>query len=195
MKNRIIIVTGAPGTGKSKFSKNIVEKLNDFEINSYDDIKEEFWDAYGFDGLIEKELVNKKSLAFFYEILRKKMKEGKNLIIEYPFCEKHKDDLNKLVNDYCYKAVTLYIYGDTHSLYLRCVNRDNGGRHPGHLSSQYNKEKGLLKYYIKTENDFKTEIESKNYDINIGKTYKISINDIDVIKNNLINEIIDYFKQ
>ena len=192
MNNKIIIITGAPGTGKSKISKSIIEKLDGFEIFSYDDIKEMFWDKYGFDGLLEKELVNKKSLAYFYKELETKMSKGISLIIEYPFCEKHKKELSKLVDSYSYKAVTVLLYGDTHTLFLRCQVRDGDDRHPGHLASQYNKEKNVLKYFVKTENDFKNEIESKNYDINIGKTYKINILDID--KKKLVQEIVNYFE-
>ena len=55
MKQTLILLAGYPGTGKSYLAELLMKQFTGFEILSPDEIKEEFWDAYGFRNEQEKE--------------------------------------------------------------------------------------------------------------------------------------------
>lgn len=48
MLQTLILLAGYPGTGKSYLAKLLMKRFSGFEMLSPDEIKEEFWDAYGF---------------------------------------------------------------------------------------------------------------------------------------------------
>ena len=91
-KKTLIIFTGGPGTGKSKTAEKFMDFLADDQIVkiSYDEIKEKNWDRFGFDDQGEKERLDHWSLEEFYLTLGKRMWEEKTIVVEYPFCQKHK---------------------------------------------------------------------------------------------------------
>ncbi|MGN0363761.1 MAG: AAA family ATPase [Bilifractor sp.] len=181
----LIIVTGGPGTGKSVTSQKILESVESEKIVkiSYDSIKEKEWDRFGFDNLKEKDELNAWSLEEFYLILKKEMWLGKNILIEYPFYQRHKEKLRELVSNYAYRAISIYLYTDLKTMYIRGVERDqNDNRHPGHLLLRYHIE-DYLPEMITMQNyrsqltfeEFKETISKKNYDIDLGIRIPIDV--------------------
>ena len=76
MKQTLILLAGYPGTGKSYLAELLMKQFTGFEILSPDEIKEEFWDAYGFRNEQEKEeLIQKIESA--REVLNKSIDEKK----------------------------------------------------------------------------------------------------------------------
>ena len=51
MNKVLVVINGCPGSGKSYLSGLIKEKFPFFDIFPYDKVKEEFFDAYGFDNI------------------------------------------------------------------------------------------------------------------------------------------------
>lgn len=182
----IIIVTGSPGTGKSYMASRLSEYIEGMTALSYDQVKEKNFDRFGFDNKEQKEELNRFSLEEFFLTLRKKMRMSGNLLIEYPFYQAHQKRLADLIEEYSYCAYTIYLYGDTKVIYDRGKKRDcESRRHPGHLMIQYHKG------YEKTETPaFETELtypqfcqmlETKNYNIMLGKTIAVDVTDISAI--------------
>lgn len=181
--NTVIIVTGGPGTGKSYAARRIQEAFPGLSILSYDEIKEQEWDRFGFDNAQQKDRVNRFALEEFYLIFQKMMRQQKSILIEYPFHQGHKEALLELIRASGYEAVTLLLYGDWRKIYERGLTRNRtDDRHPGHLTNCYHKENGVISgdppaYAPLTYEEFRADIDRKNYDIQIGKTIAVDVTD------------------
>ena len=190
MKGALIIVTGPPGSGKTSFSERIHMHFPDFTFLSYDTVKEDFFDMYGFNNLQEKDLVNALSLEEFYHVLNEKMQSQTKLLIEYPFCKKHEKELRRLVSRYKYSCVTVILSGSFEILYMRSINRDmNTKRHPGHLAKCYHKNMVVLPEDMInriTLETFKDTCIKKNYNIRIGNSFTVDVSDYKEIDYNRI---------
>ncbi|MDO4344751.1 MAG: AAA family ATPase [Eubacteriales bacterium] len=182
-KNTVIIVTGGPGTGKSYAAARIHSNIEDLDVLSYDKIKEKEWDRFGFDNKEQKDRLNWFSLEEFYLSLQKMMWEGKTILIEYPFYQRHRDQLAQLTAQYDYRVITLLLYGDWKTIYERGLTRDtDSGRHPGHLTNTYHIERGLspediIPDAVLTYEQFRADIDRKNYDIQLGVTIPVDVTD------------------
>lgn len=183
--NTIILVTGGPGTGKSYASKQILEQIEDLSLLSYDKIKEIEWDRFGYDNAAQKDRLNWFSLEEFYLTLQKMMWEGKTILTEYPFYQRHRDKLAELIEAYHYRAITVLLYGDWEVIYRRGIDRDKSQdekRHPGHLTNFYHIENGvapedIIPDSMLTYEEFRENIDKKNYDVQLGETIYIDVTD------------------
>lgn len=180
----IIIFTGAPGTGKSVTSDKLLHYLDNDEIVkiSYDQIKEKNWDIFGYNNEEQKDDLNWWSLEEFYLTIQKKMWENNTILIEYPFYQRHKKKLQKLIEENDYSAVTIYLYADMHTLYSRSVNRDHKeDRHPGHFLENYHKEtyrENLKNDVLVDKTSFETfvgAISHKEYNVQLGLNIPIDV--------------------
>lgn len=182
----IVIVTGGPGTGKSYMASRLSGYIEGMTVLSYDQIKEKNFDRFGFDNKEQKEELNRFSLEEFFLILRKRMRLSTNLLTEYPFYQVHRKRLADLIEEYGYRAYTIYLYGDTKAIYDRGRKRDcEGGRHPGHLMIRYHKEDEKTEapaFETKlTYPEFSRMLEAKNYNIMLGKTISVDVTDTSAI--------------
>jgi predicted kinase len=156
MYKNLILLAGYPGTGKTYLCNTILSWRNSFAIVSPDDIKEKFWDKFGFNNLEEKEEVIQLSWIYYYKKLEKNMKEGTSIISDYPFSEKQKSKIKFLSQQYGYKVITIRLIGDLTVLFERQKKRDiDPERHLGHILNCYHygdqvknrkKAEGLLDY-------------------------------------------------
>lgn len=182
-KKTLIIVTGGPGTGKSYAAQQIQSAFPELELLSYDSVKEQVWDRFGFDNAAQKKRLDRFSLEEFYLTLQKMMWEEKTILIEYPFNHRHKDALAELIDQYHYQAITLYLYGNWKVIYKRGLNRDKkDSRHPGHLTNTYHKElavhpKDIIPDAVLTYEQFRADIDRKIYDIRLGTTIPVDVTD------------------
>ena len=191
-KKALIIISGMPGTGKTYLASKIVEDHPDLVILSYDSIKESFWDRFGFDNENEKRAINESALVEFYKQLDLMMKKGEDIIIEYPFNDKHKQKLQDLVERRGYHALSIYLYGDLHKMYERRSKRDRlKDRHAGHSSNSFHRGETVQNRFSMTEDDFLKDIENKDYDIRIGKTISVDTTEFDEIDQEKIRKAIN----
>ena len=88
----------------------------------------------------------------------------------------------------------------THTVYERVCKRGNdGSRHPGHLLNCYHKEtftpnllKGIRHTFVSFE-DFCTNIEKRDYDINLGLRIPVDVRDFSAVDfEGIVNRIVDY---
>lgn len=182
----LIIVTGGPGTGKSGTAERFLNYLENDDIVriSYDEIKEKNWDLFGFDNARQKDRLNSWSLEEFYLTIQKRMWENRTILIEYPFYQRHKPKLQELLEEFGYQAVTLCLYADLETVYLRGACRDQGtDRHPGHLLNHYHIETynpdmlNSVDRIRPTFDEFKESIAHKEYNINLGLDILVDVTD------------------
>lgn len=181
MTKILLIVTGPPGSGKSSFSARLCAHYPDLRLFAYDAVKEEFFDRFGFGGAEEKRRLNERSLREFYRRLGRRMERQELLLIEYPFCRKHRAALEHLAEKYGYQAVTVLLTGELRALYDRGVRRDRErGRHPGHLLNTYHSGARVpdnpspdMSY-----EEFAALCREKDYDIRLGTTLRVDVTDI-----------------
>lgn len=182
MTKILIIVTGCPGSGKSTFAAQLSRRYPQLTAVSYDGVKEEFFDRYGFDNAKEKDELNARSLQEFYCRLDRLMNGGTPLLIEYPFCRKHRPALEQLLLRHGYHGVTILLTGDMQVLYQRGMERDHAaGRHPGHLLNTYHKGMPLPPVLAAESMEFPQFLDQcreKDYNIALGETISVDVTDL-----------------
>lgn len=185
-KKTLIIITGGPGTGKSETAKGLLAYLQNDEIVSlsYDAMKEAAWDRLGFDSEEEKKKVNGIALDAFYAILENHMQKEDTILIEYPFYQFHRPPLQRLIKNYGYTAVTIWLHTDLKTAYERGCRRDTGkARHPGHLLNRYHRENfrpediaSADRHFLSFES-FKKSIDGRDYNLALGITIPVDVTD------------------
>lgn len=195
-KNILILLAGYPGTGKSYFSNIIQSQYDFFKVISPDEIKEEYWDKYGFNNLEEKERLIDESWKEYYKRLEKAFENNESIISDYPFSDKQKNNLETLVKKYNYKVVTVRMVADIDKLYERQKVRDlSSDRHLGHILTEYDKNMkiedrtkadGLLTY-----EEFQNRCLTRGYDkFELGKLIEIDISNFSKVDySQVISEI------
>lgn len=140
MKQTLILLAGYPGTGKSYLAELLMKQFTGFEILSPDEIKEEFWDAYGFRNEQEKEELIQKSWVEYYHRMEWKFTRGISLLSDYPFSHKQHDQLQEVCDKHHVQIITIRMIADLDVLFERQKKRDlDASRHLGHIVKKYNK--------------------------------------------------------
>ena len=140
MKQTLILLAGYPGTGKSYLAELLMKQFTGFEILSPDEIKEEFWDAYGFRNEQEKEELIQKSWVEYYHRMEWKFTRGISLLSDYPFSHKQHDQLQEVCDKHHVQIVTIRMIADLDVLFERQKKRDlDASRHLGHILKEYHK--------------------------------------------------------
>lgn len=141
MKKTLILLAGYPATGKSDLTARIVARHpGGFSFIAPDDVKEEFWDRYGFDDAEEKAALELKIWDEYYRRLEDLLAAGEQVISDYPFSNKQKDRLDDMARRHGYQVLTVRMVGDPHVIYARSLARDLApSRHLGHLVTRYHK--------------------------------------------------------
>lgn len=147
MLQSLILLAGYPGTGKSYLAKLLMKQFPGFEILSPDEIKEEFWDAYGFRDEQEKEELIQKSWAEYYHRMEWKLARGISLLSDYPFSHKQHDQLQEVCEKYHVQIITIRMIADLEVLFERQKKRDlDTSRHLGHIVKEYHKGRQLTNH-------------------------------------------------
>lgn len=140
MKQTLILLAGYPGTGKSYLAELLMKQFTGFEILSPDEIKEEFWDAYGFRNEQEKEELIQKSWVEYYHRMEWKFTRGISLLSDYPFSHKQHDQLQEVCDKHHVQIITIRMIADLDVLFERQKKRDlDVSRHLGHILKEYHK--------------------------------------------------------
>lgn len=138
--NKLILVSGRPGTGKTFISNKIIQKCSEIKLISYDELKENLYDDKGFSNLEEKEKLNYEALQNYFIEIEKNMKLKKTIISDYPFSYKQRNRLLELSICNEYKIYSITLVADSKVLIERIRNRDiSDERHLGHIVSNYYK--------------------------------------------------------
>ncbi|MCR5347100.1 MAG: AAA family ATPase [Fretibacterium sp.] len=174
----LVILTGYPGSGKSCMSQKIQHAFPELHLLTYDTLKEAWFDREGFDGEAEKRILMDLCLEAFWLQLDAAMASGDDLMIEYPFCQKHVPALKSLTAAHGYQPLTVVLAGDPAVLWARFARRDGeAGRHPGHLCSTYHLHGPQVLAPRLSLEEYRADCRKKNYFINLGPTYTLDVTD------------------
>ena len=128
-----ILVTGIPAAGKSTMAKYLAGHLS-IPMISKDMIKELLFDNVGFKSREEKVKLGIASMNIMYYMAEQLMKFNQPFILENNFEYSSKDGLDKILDKYSYKAITITLTGNYEKIYERFVERNESvDRHRGHV--------------------------------------------------------------
>lgn len=182
--NRLIIITGISGSGKTTIAKTIHNYYENSILISLDTIKTNIYDVMGFANYEQKQSLKPIIYNTFIELLEECLKRNdENIIIEYPFNKNWEPTFQELVTKYHYEAITVRVKGTSFpDIYQRLVERDNSSnRHPGHSLTTYNPK--LKEDYVST---FKLDYNKLEKDFHSNKYTSIAIGrTIDFLNNTL----------
>ncbi len=146
---------------------------------SYDRLKEMWYDAEGFDSPAAKRKLDEKSLSAFWRLLDREMDRGEDILIEYPFCEKHVPQLTALLQKNGYRALTVVLEGDPKALWQRYMGRDRrSNRHVGYSCDVYHKDGLKIRGRHPSFAEYREEGLAKNYHIGLGDTFTLDVTDL-----------------
>lgn len=130
----LILVSGAPCSGKTRLSREIAAHLN-FSVISRDEIKELLFDTLGWSDRAWSKKVGAASFSLMYKQIELLMAAKTSFIVETNFhADSSLDQFNKLIVDFQYRV--FHIKLSTHGAILlrRFETRATSGeRHPGHV--------------------------------------------------------------
>lgn len=86
MEKTLILLAGPPATGKTDLADRIKARhtSESFLSVSLDDVKEEYWDTYGFNNAEEKAQVDANALQEWFRRLDVAMADGPQIMCDYP---------------------------------------------------------------------------------------------------------------
>lgn len=136
-----ILVTGIPASGKSTMANYLSEQLS-IPMLSKDKIKELMFDDIGFQSREEKVKLGIASMNIMYYVAEQIMKTQGAFILENNFENISREKLEKLLDKYSYKAITITLTGDYEKIYQRFLERNvSPERHRGHVVNDCYPEK------------------------------------------------------
>lgn len=130
----LIVISGAPGTGKTVLAQRVSEKFQIPAI-SKDLIKESLFDSLGWSDREQSMKLGIASIELMFLIAGQILKAGYNLIMENNF---HRDydprRFAKLLDKYPAKVIHIHCKAEPEEIIRRYRNRiETGERHPGHV--------------------------------------------------------------
>lgn len=194
MDKVLILLAGLPGTGKTYLSNIIQRKLGTFYKLSLDNLKEYYFDMYGFHNLKEKQDIEKIAWAKYYEIMEQQMQVGNNMMSDYPFSQKQKPHIKKLVEKYGYDVVTIRLIADLEVLFDRQKKRDlDPTRHLSHIVNSYKKGDFLSNRRnadnLLTYEEFINRCTTRGYDtFELGKLFEVDVSDFTKVNYSMLVE-------
>ena len=140
VKNKIILITGWPATGKSTFARKLAERLG-IPFFSKDNIKEIMGDGYGPESGEVKKKGSAVTFLLLYHIAERFLQVGNVCILESNFVQPEVEIIRILLDKYGCECLTYMFSGDLDVLGERYFSRE---RHWVHSKAR---DAGVMKRY------------------------------------------------
>ncbi|MFD0898526.1 AAA family ATPase [Loigolactobacillus binensis] len=179
----MILLAGAPGTGKTYTGNIIKQSFSGFVELPLDLIKEHIYDEIGFDDPTEKRALDDAAYERFYQAVAFLMRHDKPIMADYPFSYRQKNALEKLAAKYQYHVITIRLEADLKVLYQRAIKRDiEEPRHLGLMMNHYHRGDSLLDKKsadgLPSFTVFKNRAEERGYQtFVVGSLITLNVND------------------
>lgn len=135
MSAKLIIIGGAPATGKTTLAQLIIEKTG-FRNISKDQLKESLFDVTGYRDRQWSREIGTLAFPLFMGIVEMYLKRGESIIVDNPFI--HAEDLDwfyRFQKEYEVEFIQIHLVADPLVLRQRFIERAQFHRHPGHNDS------------------------------------------------------------
>ena len=166
----LVLLAGAPGTGKTYTAAKIMQAIHGFVSLPLDLFKEHLYDELGFDNLREKQMLDAEARARYYRGIDILMAEGKMILGDYPFSRLQKENIEQLATK--------------HHYHERQRHRDlTDPRHLGHLMNHYHRGDTLDNISEQPDGmpsfeTFAMRVKDRGYqDFQIGQLIRVDVND------------------
>jgi len=186
--NKLIIITGVSGTGKTTLAKILNKKLDGSILLSYDEFSEKIYDMIGFKNKEQKKHLYYLKIEMYKKLIEECMQRKDEIIIlEKPFKIQWKEFFKRLVKEYDYEVYTINMFSKSfQTIWNRLLKRESSkeDRHPAHYLDSYyfNKRNEYSPFF-----EYEYDILKKEYDdlisnsINLGHVIKIEdIEELDI---------------
>lgn len=193
---RLIIITGAPASGKSSIAEQVGKDL-DIQVISKDGFKIQLFESYGFTSHAEKKQLSIRGEAMMYNAIVESITNGTDLIVDNNF--KNYKEIRRILNDAKKEVVIKCVYcvADYSILAQRYNDRiANGNRHLAlYTLNQYPLVSGISEFHPVITKDDVYRIEQEIQESTFGEDI-LQIN-TDKIEENfeiLCNQVKEFIK-
>lgn len=137
MTPALLIVTGAPASGKTTLARRLARDLS-LPLFTKDDLKERLYDSLGVGDLDYSQRLGVASFELLYQVAGACLAVGQSVAIESNFrAERSSQELRTLAQRYPYRPVQVLCWADARVLQDRFRRRSEAKeRHPGHLDDR-----------------------------------------------------------
>ena len=123
---------GDLAAGKSTYARYLSNKYH-IPYFTKDNFKELFSDTIGYIDRPTNRKLSEGAYVSMLEISRRLMEQNISFILESNFRQYELDGYEKLVNEFKYDSIILFLQGDFKTLHKRYLKRIEEGRHKTHL--------------------------------------------------------------
>ncbi len=187
-KSSVILVAGAPASGKTVLAKRIAEKYN-LPLICKDDIKVQLYNSMKNESFIDDGTVAAASYGILYHLFESFVKVGADFIAESNFdMSISVSQINNIKKVYDFNSLTIICNADMPVLHRRFVDRDNSCDRPSCLvCKQYHEYEAFCKR--------QTELGSFMFDIDGKRIVYDTTSFSDEAEAGIMRQITEFLKK
>ena len=160
----LVVVSGAPGAGKSTLAKQLAERL-DIPLLDRDDIKDAMFDVMGWSDRAWSQKVGRASWELLFLFAERLLAAGSSAILDSNFERSAHPQLRAIAERIPYTLVEVHCRAPASVCARRFRARwDAGDRHPGHVSDwseeRYLAETADRRFVPLKESDVLVEVDT-----------------------------------
>ena len=144
---KLILILGDLASGKST-TADILSKKHSIPSLKKDTVKEILGDTVGFNNREENLKLSRATFELLLHTFDRVSLTDGDLILESNFREAELDRLTALAEERGYEILSLLLTADTKILYKRYLERIDRGRHPVHLTTDFDDYDGFVSYVL-----------------------------------------------